>query len=47
MRTSDYIAGPMNLHGLEKEIDVMIEAKCKEQDPASLPGAVLQTRRGR
>ena len=28
---SDYIAGPMNLHGLEKDIDVMIEAKCKEQ----------------
>ncbi|KAK9831028.1 hypothetical protein WJX74_000567 [Apatococcus lobatus] len=28
---SDYIAGPMNLHGLEKDVDVMIEAKCKEQ----------------
>ena len=26
-----YVQGPMNLHGLEKDIDVMIEAKCKER----------------
>ena len=23
--------GPMNLHGLEEQVDVMIEAKCKER----------------
>ena len=23
--------GPMDLHGLEKDVDVMIEAKCKER----------------
>ncbi|KAK9844142.1 hypothetical protein WJX81_005743 [Elliptochloris bilobata] len=28
---SDFIQGPMNLHGLEADIDVMIEAKCKER----------------
>ncbi len=26
-----HVQGPMNLHGLEKDIDVMIEAKCKER----------------
>ena len=28
---SDYIQGPMNLHGMEAEVDVMIEAKCMER----------------
>ena len=28
---SDYIQGPMNLHGKEADVDVMIEAKCKER----------------
>ena len=28
---SDYIQGPMNLHGKERDVDVMIEAKCKER----------------
>lgn len=28
---SDYITGPMNLHGKEADVDVMIEAKCKER----------------
>lgn len=28
---SDYIQGPMNLHGKEHDVDVMIEAKCKER----------------
>lgn len=28
---SDYIKGPMNLYGLEAEVDVMIEAKAKER----------------
>ncbi|DBA81748.1 TPA: hypothetical protein ACH3X1_007483 [Trebouxia sp. C0004] len=28
---SDYIQGPMNLHGKERDVDVMIEAKCMEQ----------------
>ena len=28
---SDYIQGPMNLHGKEGDVDVMIEAKCKER----------------
>eukprot|EP00884_Botryococcus_braunii_P001623 jgi/Botrbrau1/11461/Bobra.27_4s0002.1 len=27
---SDYVSGPINLFGLEAEVDVMIEAKCKE-----------------
>ncbi|PNH11288.1 UV-damage endonuclease [Tetrabaena socialis] len=27
---SDYISGPINLYGLEKEVDVMIESKAKE-----------------
>ncbi|CAL8468727.1 g8267 [Coccomyxa elongata] len=28
---SDYVAGPMELYGLEDKVDVMIEAKCKER----------------
>lgn len=28
---SDYIEGPVNLHGKERDVDVMIEAKCMEQ----------------
>ena len=28
---SDYIQGPMNLHGKEADVDVMIEAKCMER----------------
>jgi len=28
---SDYVRGPILLHGLEKEVDVMIESKCKER----------------
>ncbi|GAB4823765.1 hypothetical protein N2152v2_010811 [Parachlorella kessleri] len=28
---SDYVRGPIFLHGLEADVDVMIEAKCKEQ----------------
>jgi UV DNA damage endonuclease len=28
---SDYVRGPIFLHGLEKEVDVMIESKCKER----------------
>ena len=28
---SDYIQGPMNLHGKEADVDVMIEAKFKER----------------
>jgi UV DNA damage endonuclease len=28
---SDYIKGPMELHGKERDVDVMIEAKCKER----------------
>lgn len=28
---SDYVRGPMGLHGLEGEVDVMIEAKAKER----------------
>ena len=28
---SDYVYGPMNLHGKEADVDVMIEAKCKER----------------
>lgn len=28
---SEYIQGPMNLHGKEADVDVMIEAKCKER----------------
>lgn len=28
---SDYIHGPMNLHGKEADVDVMIEAKFKER----------------
>ena len=28
---SDYIQGPMNLHGKEADVDVMIEAKCTER----------------
>ncbi len=31
MRVVWDLQGPMNLHGLEKDIDVMIEAKCKER----------------
>lgn len=27
---SDYVYGPMELHGQEAHVDVMIEAKCKE-----------------
>jgi UV DNA damage endonuclease len=28
---SDYVRGPIFLHGLEAEVDVMIESKCKER----------------
>ncbi|PSC67605.1 UV damage endonuclease [Micractinium conductrix] len=28
---SDYVRGPVALHGLEGQVDVMIEAKCKER----------------
>lgn len=28
---SDYVRGPVYLHGLEGQVDVMIEAKCKER----------------
>ncbi|KAK9829616.1 hypothetical protein WJX72_006904 [[Myrmecia] bisecta] len=28
---SDYVVGPMNFYGLEDQVDVMIEAKCKER----------------
>ena len=28
---SDYIQGPMNLHGRERDVDVMVEAKCMER----------------
>ena len=27
---SDFVAGPIYLHGKEGEVDVMIESKCKE-----------------
>ena len=34
--------GPMNLHGLEKDIDVMIEAKCKERALLRFREAMVQ-----
>lgn len=27
---SDYVRGPFNMYGLERDVDLMIEAKCKE-----------------
>lgn len=36
---SDFVRGPLTLHGLEGDVDVMIEAKAKEQ-------ALLQLRDG-
>lgn len=28
---SDFVRGPIHLYGLEGDVDVMIEAKCKER----------------
>ena len=41
---SDYVRGPIYLHGMEGEVDVMIESKCKERallsyrDGLEIPG---------
>jgi hypothetical protein len=35
---SDYVRGPINLHGHEAELDVMIEAKAKVRAVAGPPG---------
>lgn len=42
---SDFVKGPLRLYGLDDQVDVMIEAKGKEQallrlrDPSYTPGA--------
>lgn len=42
---SDFVAGPLRLYGLEKDVDVMIESKAKElallklRDPGFVPSA--------
>ncbi|KAK9810874.1 hypothetical protein WJX73_004514 [Symbiochloris irregularis] len=37
---SDYIYGPMDLYGRDKDVDVMIEAKCKEQSLLAFRGDI-------